>query len=106
MARKTVIVVWLVALTLASVRFAEAQQLAKVSRIGFLSALSPEGVPTWLEAFRQGLRELGYVEGKNIVLEWRFAEGKLNLLPSPCGGASESQGRCNRLGWPGSDPSC
>jgi putative ABC transport system substrate-binding protein len=57
-------------------------QPTKVPRIGYLSALSPDGVPTWLEAFRQGLRELGYVEGKNIVIEWRFAEGKLNRLPS------------------------
>jgi ABC-type uncharacterized transport system substrate-binding protein len=61
---------------------AEAQQAAKVPRIGFLSALSPDGVPAWLEAFRQGLRDLGYIEGKNTVIEWRFAEGKLNRLPS------------------------
>jgi putative tryptophan/tyrosine transport system substrate-binding protein len=60
----------------------EAQQPKKVPRIGFLSALSPEGVPTWVEAFRQGLRELGYVEGNNIVVEWRYAETKLDRLPS------------------------
>src|SRR5882724_8329241 len=61
---------------------AAAKQAAKVPRIGFLSALSPDGVPAWLETFRQGLRDLGYVEGKNIVIEWRYAEGKLNRLPS------------------------
>jgi len=58
---------------------AEAQQPTKVPRIGFLStALS--SVATRTEAFRQGLRELGYVEGKNIIIEWRDAEGKLDRL--------------------------
>jgi putative ABC transport system substrate-binding protein len=61
---------------------AEAQQPKKIARIGFLSALSPDGVPAWLEAFRQGLGELGYVEGKNIAIEWRYAEGKLDRLPA------------------------
>jgi len=57
-------------------------QPTKIPRIGFLSALNPDAVPTWLVAFRQGLREHGYVEGKNIVIEWRYAEGKLDRLPS------------------------
>jgi putative tryptophan/tyrosine transport system substrate-binding protein len=61
---------------------AYAQQPKKVPRIGFLSSLSPAVVSDRLEAFRQGLRELGYVEGKNIVIEWRFAEGKLDRLPT------------------------
>lgn len=61
---------------------ADAQQPKKVPRIGFLSALSPDGVSAWLAAFRQGLHEHGYVEGKNIVIEWRFAEGKLDHLLS------------------------
>jgi hypothetical protein len=52
---------------------AEAQQPKKVSRIGFLTAVSLSINPARMEAFRQGLRELGYVEGKNIVIEWRFA---------------------------------
>jgi putative ABC transport system substrate-binding protein len=81
MGKKTIVVL-LVGLALASVRFAEPQQTKNVPRIGFLSALSPEDVPAWLESFRQGLRALGYVEGKNIVVEWRFAEGKLNRLPA------------------------
>ena len=72
----------LLAVFLLSISLVEAQQPRKVPRIGFLSALSPDGVPAWLEAFRQGLRDLGYVEGKNIVIEWRYAEGKLNRLPS------------------------
>ena len=81
MSRK-VFCVALVAMLFALCFSAAAQQAAKVPRIGFLSALSPDGVPAWLETFRQGLRDLGYVEGKNIVIEWRFAEGKLNRLPS------------------------
>ena len=61
---------------------AEAQQPAKIPRIGYLTAASPSAIPARLEAFRQGLRELGYVEGKNIVIEWRYAEGKLDRLPA------------------------
>ena len=61
---------------------ASAQQPAKISRIGFLSTTSPSNVPTRLEAFRQGLRELGYVEGKNIVIEYRYAEGNIDRLPT------------------------
>jgi putative ABC transport system substrate-binding protein len=59
----------------------EAQQPAKIPRIGFLSAVSPSTISARLDAFRQGLRELGYVEGKNIVIEWRSAEGKSDRLP-------------------------
>src|SRR5262249_34787663 len=60
--------------------FVEAQQPAKIPRIGFLSAISPSSISARMEAFRQGLRELGYVEGKNIVIEWRYAEGKADRL--------------------------
>ena len=59
---------------------AEAQQTGKVPRIGYLSPTSPSVSPTRIEAFRQGLRELGYVEGKNIVIEYRYAEGKFDRL--------------------------
>jgi ABC-type uncharacterized transport system substrate-binding protein len=52
---------------------ARAQQPKKIPRIGFLSATGPQPRN---EAFREGLRELGYVEGQNIVIEWRFADGK------------------------------
>ena len=61
---------------------ASAQQLTKVPRIGYLAATSPSINPTRIEAFRQGLVDLGYVEGKNIVIEWRFAEGKPDRLPT------------------------
>jgi putative ABC transport system substrate-binding protein len=56
---------------------AEAQQPTKVPRIGYLSL----GTPTYRnDAFRQGLRQLGYVEGKDIVIEYRYADGKLDRL--------------------------
>ena len=61
---------------------AEAQQPGKVPRIGFLASASPSVVSGRIEAFQQGLRELGYVEGKNIVIESRYAEGKLDRLPA------------------------
>jgi putative tryptophan/tyrosine transport system substrate-binding protein len=60
---------------------AAAQQPKKVPRIGFLFGASASSIAVRREAFRQGLRELGYVEGKNIVIEWRSAEGKADRLP-------------------------
>jgi putative ABC transport system substrate-binding protein len=61
---------------------AQAQQPAKIPRIGYLGAATLSAIPERVEAFRQGLRELGYVEGKNIVIEYRYAEGKLDRLPA------------------------
>jgi putative tryptophan/tyrosine transport system substrate-binding protein len=58
----------------------EAQQ--ETPRIGFVSNTSPSAVATRVEAFRKGLRELGYVEGKDIVVEYRHSEGKLDRLPA------------------------
>jgi putative ABC transport system substrate-binding protein len=60
---------------------ASAQQVKKIPRIGFLSSLSPQAVANRIEAFRQGLSELGYAEGKNILIEWRYAEGRTERLP-------------------------
>src|SRR5262245_41911482 len=60
---------------------ASAQQTAKIARIGFLGQnLAPN--PQVREAFRQGLRDLGYVEGRNFVIEYRDAEGKFDRLPA------------------------
>jgi putative ABC transport system substrate-binding protein len=82
MARKTIIIVWLVAFALAPFRITDAQQAKKIPRIGFLSFVATASSPgPNVEAFRQGLRDLGYVEGQNIVIEYRFAEGKENRLP-------------------------
>jgi putative tryptophan/tyrosine transport system substrate-binding protein len=59
---------------------AEAQQQGKVPRIGILTPAFEASTPLW-EAFRQGLRDLGYEEGKNIILEYRFAAGQNERLP-------------------------
>jgi putative tryptophan/tyrosine transport system substrate-binding protein len=60
----------------------QAQQSTKIPRIGYLNAVSPSSVSDRIEAFRQGLRELGYVEGKNIVIVSRYADGNLERLPA------------------------
>ena len=57
------------------------QKPAKVARIGFLGAPSASGFASFVEALRAGLRDLGYVEGKNIIIEYRWAEGKYERLP-------------------------
>src|SRR5262245_5876145 len=59
---------------------AEAQQTGKIPRIGFLSGATPAALSARVDAFRHGLHDLGYVEGKNIVIEYRYAEGKSNRL--------------------------
>jgi putative ABC transport system substrate-binding protein len=78
MATKTIFVL-LVSLALASFHLAEAQQAAKVPRIGFLHTGSASDPLTKLrlDAFRQGLGDLGYAEGKNISIEHRYAEGEI-----------------------------
>ena len=61
---------------------AVAQQQGKVWRVGFLSSVSASISSQNTDAFIKGMRELGYVEGKNIVIEWRYAEGKPDRLPA------------------------
>jgi len=77
---------WLVTLLLLAMNsLAEGQQVGKVPLIGMLSPGSAgvrDSYFHFVEAFRQGLRDLGYAEGKNIVLEYRYAEGKLDRMPS------------------------
>jgi putative ABC transport system substrate-binding protein len=72
----------LITVLLTTAPAAEAQQPAKIPRIGYLQVTPSSSVEARTDAFRQGLRELGYVEGRNIVIEWRFAEGKADRLPS------------------------
>jgi putative tryptophan/tyrosine transport system substrate-binding protein len=64
---------------------AEAQQPKKIPRIGYLSSSSPSSAAASIDTFRQGLRDLGYTEGKNILIEYRYAEGKLDRLPALAG---------------------
>ncbi len=69
------------AMLLAFAVIAEAQQPKKVSRMGFLGGNSPSVLSARVDAFRQGLRDLGYIEGENILAEYRWAEGKADRLP-------------------------
>ncbi|HEV8721674.1 MAG TPA: ABC transporter substrate-binding protein [Candidatus Binatia bacterium] len=71
-----------VAFFIAFLRLADAQQPGKVPRIGYLSGGSQSGSVSLLDGFRQGLRDHGYIEGKNIIVEYRFAEGKVDRIPS------------------------
>ena len=64
-----------------ALRSADAQQPEKLARIGYLSALSPASESTRSEIIRLGLRELGYIEGQNIAIEYRYAEGKRDRFP-------------------------
>src|SRR5262245_40063280 len=59
----------------------DAQQAGKVSRIGFLDNSTASGSAVLLDAFRQELNKLGWIEGKNIIIEYRFAEQNLERLP-------------------------
>jgi len=81
------IVVFCLATTLffVFVHLAKAQQAKEVPLVGVLSNGSPRPTDTYVqlvEAFRHGLRDLGYVEGKNVLLEYRYAEGKLDRMPA------------------------
>ncbi len=79
-------VVTITLIVLAAALTADAQQPGKkVSRIGYLSPRSRSSDSSRIEAFRQGLRELHYLEEQNIVIEYRFAEGKLDRLSDLAG---------------------
>lgn len=89
---KKIVVLLLAAVIVACVQLAQAQQPKKVPRIGFLSPLSSAAASLNLAAFRNSLRELGHVEGKTIVIESSFADGKLDRL-------SELAAELVRLRW-------
>src|SRR5215470_16728715 len=69
-------------LILTTIHVAEAQQPTKIPRIGYLSGTSSSFSSARVDALRQALNELGYFEGKNIVIEYRFADGKADRLPA------------------------
>ena len=76
------IAIWLLAaVLLTTVPFVEAQQAGKVPRIGYLTANSSSAELPRLDPFRQGLRALGHVEGQNLVIEYRYTDGKFERLP-------------------------
>jgi putative ABC transport system substrate-binding protein len=82
--RKAVWSLILVAAVLLTVTvIAEAQQPKKIHRIGYLSSETAAGESTRSEAIRLALRELGYIEGQNIAVEFRYGEGKLDRAPEP-----------------------
>jgi putative ABC transport system substrate-binding protein len=75
--------VWLLATVLLGTVSAQAQQAAKIPRIGYVSGTGDAtNQGPYVEALRQGLRDLGYIEGKNFVIEYRGAEGKPDRTPS------------------------
>ena len=81
--KKTFLFRLLAAVALTTVAPAVAQQPAKIPRIGFVtSAGDPKNPGPRVEAFQRGLRELGYVEGKNIQVEYRYVEGDQDRVPS------------------------
>jgi putative tryptophan/tyrosine transport system substrate-binding protein len=77
--KKKILLSAVASLILASVFPAAAQQTKKVPRIGYVSGSGANNPD--IEAFRQGLRDLGYIEGKNIFVEYRYAQGKLDQFP-------------------------
>ena len=79
--KKKITVLTLCAMLFALCSSAEAQQPKKVPRIGYLSSVDPASESTRSEAIRLALRELGYIEGQNIAIEYRYAEGKLDRAP-------------------------
>ena len=79
---KTNLVCLLATFLLTNVSVAQAQQPNKVIRVGLLGGASAANLPARIEAFRQGLREFGYIEGKHVVIEYRWAEGKIDRLPT------------------------
>jgi ABC-type uncharacterized transport system substrate-binding protein len=82
MRRALLLVLLTVGLVVATPLGSLAQEPAKVARIGFLGLGSPSTTASWIEALRAGLRELGYIEGRNIFIEYRWSEGKYERLPN------------------------
>src|SRR5882672_11327673 len=82
MRKAGVLSILFVVVLLAVAVIAEAQQPSKVPKIGFLVGPSRSFCASRMESLQQGLHSLGYIEGKNIVIEYRYAEGKADRLPT------------------------
>jgi putative ABC transport system substrate-binding protein len=80
--KKRIIITLLVTFLLTTVSYAQAQQSGKVARIGFLGNSTAALEANLVGPFREGLRDFGYVEGKNILIEYRWAEGKYERFPA------------------------
>ena len=78
----TVILLAMLAALAALPVIAEAQPAGKVPRVAYLNATSAASATWAVEPFRQGLRELGYIEGQNILIEYRWADGRFERLPA------------------------
>jgi putative ABC transport system substrate-binding protein len=81
MSRRVIVFICLLLTVLLPTGFLQAQQAKKVSRIGIIFSSTPVATARFVEAFKQALRELGYVEGQNVVFEPRFGEAKPERLP-------------------------
>src|SRR5262245_54895950 len=79
--KRKIAIVTLCAMLLVLCGSVDAQQTGKVARIGFLDSGTASGMAVRVDAFRQELSKLGWIEGKNIAIEYRFAEQKLERLP-------------------------
>ena len=94
---KTILGLIAIALTLVvCAAIVEAQQTGKVYRIGILLPSTASATASRLEGFRQGLKALGYGEGRNFVLERRYAEAKLERLPELASMSGKVHSRCDR----------
>lgn len=82
MLKRNVVFLFLTAVFLTVGHFAQAQQPTRIPRIGYLATVPLSSMSDRIDGLTQGLRELGYVDGKSIVIEWRSAEGKLDRLPA------------------------
>ena len=90
-------VLWLIAIALVAMStLVSAQQPKKIPRVGYLSASSASEALVRTNAFRQGLRDFGYVEGKNLIVELRYADGKFDRLPTLAAELVAAPGRRHR----------
>ena len=96
----------LVTLILSFVQLAEAQESRKIARIGILFTTTPALTAHLLEVFKEGMRKLGNVEGKNFIIEPRYAETKDEQVPRPRCRIGPSENGCYRSKYQHGDRGC